>query len=61
MENALNDEELAKLRGAGLLLENEVALRSGDLVIAENVVTKERRILDTQGLLNEGNKRVLKG
>ena len=61
MENALNNEELAKLRGAGLLLENEVALRSGDLIIAENVVTKERRILDTHGLLNEGNKRVLKG
>ena len=41
MENALNNEELAKLRGAGLLLENEVALRSGDLIIAENVVTKD--------------------
>ena len=61
MENVLTSDELTKLRKAGLLQQNEVALRSGDLVVAENVVTKERRVLDTQGLLSEGNKRVLKG
>ena len=61
MEYSLSNEDLIKLRTAGLLLENEIALRSGDLVIAENVVTKKRRILDTRDLLSEGNKRVLKG
>jgi hypothetical protein len=61
MENALTNNELTTLRSAGLLDENEIALRSGDLIVAENVVTKKRRVLDTSGLLNEGNKRVLKG
>tara|TARA_R100000808_G_C2155555_1_gene168695 strand:+ start:38133 stop:38318 length:186 start_codon:yes stop_codon:yes gene_type:complete len=61
MENVLTSDELIKLRNAGVLQQDEVALRSGDLVVAENVVTKERRVLDTRGLLSEGNKRVLKG
>tara|TARA_Y100000296_G_C4967082_1_gene153941 strand:+ start:194 stop:379 length:186 start_codon:yes stop_codon:yes gene_type:complete len=61
METSLNDADLAKLRNAGLLMENEIALRSGDIVVAENVITKERRVLDLKDLLLETNKRVLRG
>ncbi len=60
----LKNEELRLLREAGVLKENEVAFRSGDLVVAENVVSKNRRVLEAANeiLLKENsNRRVLKG
>ena len=42
-----NDEAQKTLREANLIAENEIALMSGDLVLAENVLTKERRMLDS--------------
>ena len=59
----LKNEELRLLREAGALLENEVAFRTGDLVVAENVLSKQRRLLeDADKILQENsNKRVLKG
>jgi len=43
-----NDEAQRSLREANLIAENEIALMSGDLVLAENVLTKERRMLDSE-------------
>jgi len=59
----LKNEELRLLREAGALQENEVAFRMGDLVVAENVLSKDRRVLDTADriLQENSNRRVLKG
>ncbi len=59
----LKNEELRLLREAGALRENEVAFRMGDLVVAENVLSKDRRVLDNANkiLQENSNKRVLKG
>jgi hypothetical protein len=59
----LKKEELLLLREAGALRENEVAFRTGDLVVAENVLSKARRVLDDASkiLQENSNRRVLKG
>jgi hypothetical protein len=61
MEQPLSAADIQSLRSRGLLGESETALQSGDLIIAENVVTRERRVLDTHGVIFESNRRVLKG
>lgn len=58
---ALTANELNVLRSNDLITSNEIAFRYGDLYVAENVVTKERRVLQSAALiLNEG-RRVLNG
>lgn len=58
---ALSANELGVLRLNNLIESNEIAFRYGDLYVAENVVTKERRVLQSAGqVLNEG-RRVLNG
>lgn len=61
MEQPLPATDIQSLRSRGLLGESETAMQSGDLIIAENVVTRERRVLDTHGIIFESNRRVLKG
>jgi hypothetical protein len=57
----LSANELNVLRSNNLIESNEIAFRFGDLYVAENVVTKERRVLQSAAVvLNEG-RRVLKG
>ena len=60
MEKQVTGNDLAKLRTSGLINANEVAIIIGDVVVAENVITKERRILETSGLILESNRRVLR-
>lgn len=60
MDKQLNQIEQEELRDRNLISETEVALVSGDLLIAENVVTKSRRIIGKASALTE-NKRLLKG
>tara|TARA_A100001011_G_C13933377_1_gene684126 strand:- start:73 stop:261 length:189 start_codon:yes stop_codon:yes gene_type:complete len=57
----LTAEETAYLRSANLLEENEYAYKAGDLVIAENPMTGDKRIITRANVLKESNKRVLKG
>ena len=53
---------LQKLRDTGLLTEKEVAFLAGDLIIAENVITKDRRVIEgASRIIAENNKRILKG
>ena len=59
MEKPLSSSDLDMLRQKGLLEENEVALLVGDVVIAENVISKSRRVIQTSGLLLESTRRVL--
>ena len=58
----LTDQQQTTLRQSGLISSQEVAFISGDLLIAENVVTNDRRVLgETNLLVESSNKRVLKG
>jgi len=60
MEKQVTNNDLAKLRRQGLITEGEVAIVVGDVVVAENVVTKVRRILELGALLLESNKQILR-
>ena len=62
--NVLNDQQLASLRAKGVITDQEIALLEGDILVAKNVVTEERRIIgNSNDLISEGNdtKRILKG
>ena len=63
MEKYLNESQLASLRQNGLISSNEVALEVGDLLVAEDVLTKMRRIIEKNDTISESsdNKRLLKG
>ena len=58
----LSEENLIILRKQGFVSNSEIAYQSTDILIAENVITGERRVLDTSAktLLRE-DKRLLKG
>ena len=60
-EDTLPPDELQRLRSEGVISENEVAFRQGDLLVAMNVLTQERRVIN--GTVTEGvsGKRLLKG
>tara|TARA_B100001094_G_C18154319_1_gene785516 strand:+ start:816 stop:1007 length:192 start_codon:yes stop_codon:yes gene_type:complete len=61
-ENTLSNDEIQSMRAAGVITENEVVVSQGDLLVAIDVVTQSRRVLDknnmTEGI---GRKRLLKG
>ena len=59
-EKILSDIDVKTLRSRGVITESEVALIIGDLVVAENVITKERRILKDTGTLSETSRRILR-
>ena len=61
MMKELTNKDLAALKEKGLLEENEVAYIKGDKVVAENILTKATRIVETKGILLESNKKLLKG
>jgi hypothetical protein len=52
-------EMQASLRSSGILAEHEVAIKMGDILIAKNVVTLTRRVLQLDALVE--SRRVLKG
>ena len=58
----LPNEKITALRQLKVLAEDEVAYSQGDLIVAVNVVTQERRVLSSS-VLNEdvATKRLLKG
>jgi len=59
-DQALSERDISTLRSKGLLYENETAIRSNDIVLAVNLVTSERRVLSTEGLLLESSRKLLK-
>ena len=62
MEEKLEADQLKKLRDAGKINKDEVAIRVDDILIAENVITRNRRIIEySYTSLEESSKRVLKG
>ena len=46
METHLPDNQQQQLRQRGVIAHDEVAIRVGDLVIAENVISRNRRVVD---------------
>jgi len=54
-------EILRTWRSLGVISSEEVAFRVGDLIVAENVVTKARRVIESSLLESSKNKRILKG
>ena len=61
IEKILSDSDIKELRGKGILQECEVAIQVGDIIIAENVLTKSRRVLDSNAVLSESKRKILKG
>jgi len=58
----LKEDIQKSLRESGLITENEVVTKQGDLYIAVNVVDNSKRIIDIDKTrLNENTKRVLRG
>ena len=58
---SIEQSQINELREKGLLSENEIAFLTGDLVVAENVETRSRRVLGKSQILSESTKRLLKG
>ena len=59
--NQVSADQIRNLRETGTIGENEIAYINGDLVLAEHVLTGEKRVIGKIGILSESNKRVLKG
>lgn len=61
--NALPDDKQKLLRENGMMRENEVAYAAGDLLVVENVITRERRTITVATVqpLFENTRRVLRG
>jgi len=61
MSNSLSEDQVRVLRESGALLKNEIAFRAGDLIVAENVVTGEKRVLDEARKILSESRGLLKG
>ena len=61
MEKVLQEEDIKLLRSTGVISSDEIAISVGDLVVAENVCTRERRVVDASRVLAESKRRILKG
>ena len=55
------ESTLNEWRTSGLITSEEVVYKTGDLFVAENVLTKSRRIITPSIRESLGNKRVLRG
>lgn len=53
MEKILTESEQSKLRQSNVISQQEIAIQVGDLLIAENVITRDRRVVKT-GVVSEG-------
>ena len=58
---SLTNQQLTDLRLRGLISDQEFAFIAGDLLVAENVTTNEKRVVGEANILTESNKRILKG
>ena len=58
----LNVQQMKQLRELSKITSDEFAYIAGDLLVAENVKTSEKRVLGQAAtILSESNRRVLKG
>lgn len=59
MAKQLSEKDLQALRTRGLLRESETAFKDGAVIVAEDLVSKVRRILNVSGLMLEANQQLL--
>jgi hypothetical protein len=58
----LNAQQMKQLRELSKITSDEFAYVAGDLLVAENIKTSEKRVLGQAAtILSESNRRVLKG
>jgi len=58
----LQADQISQLRQQGVISEREYAYIAGDLLVAENVTTSERRVIgNAREVLAEGTRQVLRG
>ena len=60
-DQQISANQLRELRDRGLLSKDEIAFLSGDLIVIENVLTGQKRVLGEASILGENSKRLLKG
>ena len=60
---SITNEQIAAMRASGQIIDQEIAIQEGDLIIAKNVVTEARRIIGSANdvLTESTQRRVLKG
>jgi len=61
MEKILDDNKLNILRREGVINKEEIVIQIGDLFVAENVTTRDRRVINEAGFILKESKRLLKG
>ena len=61
MEERVDQNILSSWREQGIITNEEVAFKTGDLYVAENVITRARRIIQPSVKESIRNRRVLKG
>jgi hypothetical protein len=63
MQNTMSDDNQRILREEKIITDNEVAIQVGDKYVAENVLTRSRRMIYIPNRLleNSNKRRVLKG
>jgi len=61
MNKNLTDEQIRLLREKGVIGESETAFKSGDLIVAEHVITGERRIVENGHSVLSESRGLLKG
>ena len=61
MEKVLSERDLEQLRVKGLITAEETAYLVGEQVVVENLVNRERRLIEVAGLILESRKGLLKG
>jgi hypothetical protein len=60
-DRKISDENITTLRERGLIGADEIAYYSGDLIVAENVITQARRVLKEASSIISESRRILKG
>ena len=61
-KETLSPQQTKILREQNKILSDEFAYIAGDLLVAENIKTSEKRVLgQASEVLSEGSKRILKG
>ena len=61
MNTQLTESQLKALRSSGVISKEEIAFLSGDLLVVENVLTNQRRILEEGKSVLRETRRILKG
>lgn len=59
-EQPLPLKDIETLRAQGILKEGETAIRVADKILAVNLTTQERRLLNANGVLLESSRRLLR-